>query len=130
MYWHNAMNQSLIQHSLQIGQEILNQRTSRSRKDIGQFLTPEPLALYMASQLEVIQSGEHILDPAMGSGTLLCATIERLINEGNPVEVSIDGFELDQELLKPQRLYWLKLSNLPVNTISPSTCVCSTLILS
>ena len=92
------MNQSLIQHSLQIGQEILSQRTSRSRKDSGQFLTPEPLAMYMAQQLGVIQSGEHILDPAMGSGTLLCAIIERLIDEGNPLEVSIDGFELDREL--------------------------------
>jgi len=94
------MNQSLIQHSLQIGQEILNQRTSRSRKDNGQFLTPTRLAQYMAQQIGVIQYSEHILDPAMGSGTLLCAIIERLIDEGNPIEVSIDGFELDQELFE------------------------------
>ncbi len=89
---------SLIQQSLDIGQEILNKRTSQSRKANGQFLTPEALARFMADQLGVIHSGEHILDPAMGSGTLLCAVIEHLIEAGESTEVNIDGFELDEEL--------------------------------
>lgn len=95
---YHKMNHSIIQQSLRIGQEILNQRTSQSRKANGQFLTPEALARFMADQLGDIHSGEHILDPAMGSGTLLCAIIERLIEDSNPIEISIDGFELDEEL--------------------------------
>ncbi|MEQ8678093.1 MAG: N-6 DNA methylase [Aggregatilineales bacterium] len=89
---------SLIQQSLAIGQEILNKRTSKSRKANGQFLTPEALARFIADQLGDIRSGEHVLDPAMGSGTLMCAVIERLIEEGEPIEVYLDGFELDEEL--------------------------------
>ena len=92
------MAHSFTQRSLEIGQGILARRSSHSRKTHGQFLTPEPLARFMAEQPGTIQDGDHILDPAMGSGTLLCAIIERLIAENKPIEVSIDGFELDYEL--------------------------------
>jgi len=34
----------------------------------------------------------------MGSGTLLCAIVERLMDEEEPVEVQIEGFEVDSEL--------------------------------
>ena len=92
------MTYSLIQESLDIGQEILNNRTIQSRKANGQFLTPRVLAQFMADQLGDLHSGQHVLDPAMGSGTLLCAVIERLIEQGEPMEVYLDGFELDKEL--------------------------------
>jgi adenine-specific DNA-methyltransferase len=94
------MAHSFTQQSLEIGQQILARRSSRSRKENGQFLTPVPLARFMAAQLGPIHTGAHLLDPAMGSGTLLCAVIERLVDEGHPLEVSIDGFELDEELFK------------------------------
>lgn len=89
---------SFTQRSLEIGQGILTRRSSQSRKVHGQFLTPEPLARFMTEQLGTIKNGDHILDPAMGSGTLLCAIIDRLIDENKSVEVWIDGFELDDEL--------------------------------
>lgn len=89
---------SFTQQSLSRGQKILNQRTNQSRKTNGQFLTPPTLAGMMASQLGDIGSGASILDPAMGSGTLLCAVIERLIEVNKPLDITIDGFELDEEL--------------------------------
>lgn len=92
------MVHSFTQRSLETGQMVLTRRSSQARKAHGQFLTPEPLARFMAEQLGTIRNGDHILDPAMGSGTLLCAIIERLIAENKPIEVSIDGFELDEEL--------------------------------
>jgi adenine-specific DNA-methyltransferase len=92
------MAHSFTQRSLEIGQGILIRRSSQSRKTHGQFLTPEPLARFMAEQLGTVKDGDRILDPAMGSGTLLCAIIERLIAENRPIEVWIDGFELDEEL--------------------------------
>ena len=97
------MIHSFTQQSLEIGQQILARRSSRSRKENGQFLTPVPLARFMAAQLGPIHAGTHILDPAMGSGTLLCAVIERLLAEGMPLAVSIDGFELDEELFEAAR---------------------------
>jgi adenine-specific DNA-methyltransferase len=92
------MAHSFTQRSLEIGQGILTRRSSQSRKTHGQFLTPESLARFMAEQLGTIKDGDRILDPAIGSGTLLCAIIDGLIAKNKPIEVWIDGFELDDEL--------------------------------
>lgn len=89
---------ALTQKSLELGRRLLSRRSSSSRKAHGQFLTPQALAQFMAHQLGVISNGDHVLDPAMGSGTLLCAVIDRLIEERTPLEVWVDGFELDEEL--------------------------------
>lgn len=89
---------SFTQRSLEAGQRILASRSDSFRKAHGQFFTPEPLAHFMAAQLGVIKNGDHILDPAMGSGVLLCAIIDRLIADHKPIEIWIDGFELDEEL--------------------------------
>ncbi|GAB4545117.1 MAG: Eco57I restriction-modification methylase domain-containing protein [Anaerolineae bacterium] len=93
------MQYTFTQQSLEIGQTILASRALLSRKEFGQFLTPLPLARYMAQQLGPIRTGDCLLDPAMGSGTLLCAVIERLIEANQPTEIWIDGFEVDGELL-------------------------------
>ncbi len=87
------------QRGFEAGQRILDRRSNLTRKQNGQFLTPPPLARYMADQLGTIADGDHILDPALGSGTLLCAVIDRLIAENRPLEIWMDGFELDCELL-------------------------------
>jgi len=92
------MVHSFTQRSLETGQRVLTRRSSQARKAHGQFLTPEPLARFVVEQLGTIKDGDRILDPAMGSGTLPCAIIERLIAENKPIEVWIDGFELDDEL--------------------------------
>lgn len=89
---------SFAQQSWDKGQYILSQRSAISRKAHGQFLTPEPLARFMAKQLQPILDRDRILDPAMGSGTLLCALIDQMIDEAHPVEIQIDGFELDGDL--------------------------------
>lgn len=89
---------SFTRQSLKTGQQILGSRSGDSRKMQGQFLTPKPLAQFIAKQLGKIANGDHVLDPAMGSGTLLCAVIDRLIAEGNPLVLCLDGFELDEEL--------------------------------
>lgn len=89
---------AFTRQSLKTGQQILGNRSGDSRKMQGQFLTPEPLAQFVAKQIGKIANGDYVLDPAMGSGTLLCAVIDRLIAEGDPLELCLDGFELDEEL--------------------------------
>ncbi|NJL55490.1 N-6 DNA methylase, partial [bacterium] len=61
------MDGNFTQKSLEAGQRILVIRSSSSRKAHGQFLTPEPLARFVAEQLGTIADGDRILDPAMGS---------------------------------------------------------------
>jgi adenine-specific DNA-methyltransferase len=93
----------LVETSYRAGQIILAGRSEKSRKEQGQFISPLLIAHYMAQQLGRIESGSRILDPAVGSGTLLCAVIERLIAEGRPTEVWLDGYEIDGELCQAAR---------------------------
>jgi len=88
----------LVTYSFQRGQFVLARRSAKQCKQSGQFLTPPTVARFMAQQLGPIQEGDRILDPAIGSGTLVCAIIERIVDEGQPVEVWIDGYETDKEL--------------------------------
>jgi adenine-specific DNA-methyltransferase len=88
----------LINYSFEQGERILATRSEMSRKQKGQFLTPPPVARFMAQQLGSIHSGDRILDPAIGSGVLACAVIEQAIAQGQPLEFWLDGYEIDAEL--------------------------------
>ena len=52
----------------------------------------------MAKQLRTFKSGDTLLEPACGSGVLVCAVIERLLAEKNPLEISIIAYEIDEKL--------------------------------
>lgn len=86
--------------SFQLGHSTLKQYSNEYRKQHGQFLTPPPIARFMAEQLGDLKSGHRILEPALGSGTLICALIDRLICNGQPVELWIDGYEVDNRLFE------------------------------
>jgi adenine-specific DNA-methyltransferase len=93
-------NLDSITYSLEVGQHILSKRTEKQRKQVGQFFTPAPVARFMAQQLGPIRPGDRILDPAVGSGVLACAIVERAIAEGSPREFWLDGYEIDPELCR------------------------------
>jgi adenine-specific DNA-methyltransferase len=84
--------------SFELGVNLLQQRSVARRKAFGQFLTPPILAHFAAEQLGAISNGSRVLDPAIGSGTLACAVIERLIQAGQPLEIWLEGYEIDLEL--------------------------------
>jgi adenine-specific DNA-methyltransferase len=88
----------LVQYAYDSGKRILEQRKAETLKENGQFLTPPSVACYMAKQLGKINNKATFLEPAVGSAVLVCAIIERLIAENQPIEVSIDGYETDAEL--------------------------------
>lgn len=88
----------LVGHSYEQGKRALEKRALESLKKQGQFLTPPTVARYMAKQLGQITNGASLLEPALGSGVLACAVIERLIAEKHPVEISITAYETDKEL--------------------------------
>ncbi len=88
----------LATYSFNVGQQILASRSEKQRKQNGQFLTPPEVARFMAQQLGPIKTGDRILDPAIGSGVLTCAIIDRLIAEDQPLEIWLDGYEIDSEL--------------------------------
>lgn len=92
------MQESLIDYSFKLGEAALARKSSVSRKEQGQFLTPPTVARYMAWQLGPLQSGQRILDPSIGSGILTCAVIERAIMDQKPIELWLDGFDTDSDM--------------------------------
>ncbi|MDP1544992.1 MAG: BsuBI/PstI family type II restriction endonuclease [Anaerolineales bacterium] len=91
-------NQDLVIYAYEQGKRVLAKRDTNVLKEHGQYLTPAAVARYMAKQLGEIQNGATILEPAIGSGVLACAVIERLIVEKRTFEISITAYETDEEL--------------------------------
>lgn len=70
----------------------LNQKTKPS---LGQFFTPKPIALYMASLFENIKDTINLLDPGAGPGSLTAAFTDEVISRDCATSLSIDAFEID-----------------------------------
>ncbi len=82
-------------------QRAFSRATSRAeRSAIGQFLTPAPIARFMASLFERNVGVVRILDPGAGTGSLFAALIERLISKpGHPESVEIVAYETDPNIV-------------------------------
>ncbi len=93
----------LVAYSYEQGKLTLEERETDTLKEQGQFLTPPAVARYMSTKLGHIQNGMSLLEPACGSGVLVCAVIERLIAEKNSLEISISAYETDKELAEISR---------------------------
>lgn len=93
----------LVNQSYERGKRALEKRKIEFLKEHGQFLTPPAVARYMAKQLGQIKNGDSLLEPAVGSGVLICAVIERLIDERHPLEICLTAYELDKELFEISR---------------------------
>ncbi|AMW35760.1 N-6 DNA methylase [Haematospirillum jordaniae] len=81
-----------------IGQNYTNQKNAEHRKSHGLYLTPPPVAAFMADMI-CPRDTLRLLDPAAGAGILLCAAIERLAACPNPPRlVEIVAYEIDPPL--------------------------------
>ena len=93
----------LVAYSYEQGKRVLEKREVNTLKEHGQFLTPPSVARHMAKQLGQIKNGASLLEPAIGSGVLVCGVIENLIAENRPLEFSITAYEIDKELCEVSR---------------------------
>ena len=67
--------------------------------ELGQFLTPMPIARLMASMLECHESIISLLDPCAGVGSLFAASVAELCLRTNPPkEIRITAYEIDATL--------------------------------
>ena len=72
----------------------------KQRSDLGQFLTPAPVARLMAGQFSSLSGHISLLDPGAGVGSLTAAFVERLL--ANPNEVKscfITAYEVESAFL-------------------------------
>lgn len=72
--------------------------------ELGQFLTPNPVADFMASLFEIHRSEVHLLDAGAGAGALSAALIGRLCREPQkPKRISVTAYEIDAAQIEPLR---------------------------
>ncbi len=81
--------------------ESFNGATSRkARSKIGQFLTPAPIAKFMASMFEIGSQQVRILDPGAGTGVLFAMCVETLVlRENRPLSIKVVAYETDAAIL-------------------------------
>jgi len=72
--------------------------------ELGQFLTPQPVAEFMASLFEIHRNEVHLLDAGAGAGALSAALVGRLCHEPRkPKHISITAYEVDAAQIESLR---------------------------
>jgi len=66
------------------------------RKKLGQFFTPADVARFMAAP--VLDAPRRVLDPAAGTGVLLCALVDRFAARKRSSAFHADAYEVDAGL--------------------------------
>jgi adenine-specific DNA-methyltransferase len=70
--------------------------------ELGQFLTPNPVAEFMASLFEIPRSEVLLLDAGAGAGALSAALVARLCHESRkPKQISLTAYEIDAAQIEP-----------------------------
>lgn len=69
------------------------------RSDLGQYMTPAPIARFMASLFEDVSGDVRLLDPGAGVGSLTAAFVERISGEqAKPRSVALTAYEIEPVL--------------------------------
>ena len=92
-------DQRPTQSADRIGADIVARKTAAERKAGGLFLTPTRVADLMAAHLGSNRSRVRMLDPAAGSGILLCAALEHLALANDLLrEAELVAYETDPDM--------------------------------
>ena len=87
-----------------VGEWYAASKSDRHRKEHGLFLTPVPVAEFMAGWIKAGGRKLRILDPAAGAGVLGCAAVEALVSRNRkPDTVELVAHEVDEDLIAPLR---------------------------
>ena len=72
----------------------------RSRAQLGQFLTPSPVAAFMAEMFRSSRSEFRVLDPGAGAGSLCAALVLALCQRPTrPASIAVTAYEIDPLLV-------------------------------
>ena len=76
--------------------EVNKKLDSHQKTELGQFLTPMPIARLMASMLTCQELAVSLLDPCAGVGSLFAASVAELCQRSNPPqEIHVTAYEID-----------------------------------
>jgi adenine-specific DNA-methyltransferase len=95
---------SIAEQADVLGRSFTEALPRDEQRRAGQFMTPLPLARFMARRLVAGSTRRrvHILEPSAGAGVLLAATVEALLEKAAPpMEIQATAFEIDARLVEP-----------------------------
>ena len=91
-------------HADRVGEWYAARKSDRHRKEHGLFLTPVPVADFMARRIKASGRNLRIFDPAAGAGILCCAAVEALVSRNpKPERIELVAYEIDEDLIAPLR---------------------------
>lgn len=95
---------SLLETVEEIRRGISNDSERSCRALMGQFLTPVPLALFMARIFEARQPVLRLLDPGAGAGSLSAAFVATMCGRKRPPKsITVTAYEVDSALIRHLR---------------------------
>jgi adenine-specific DNA-methyltransferase len=90
------MNDPFLSDIDNIRTEALKQINKERQNELGQFLTPLPIAKFMASMFSVSGGKINLLDPGAGTGTLTAAFLAQIIGSDAKLPcISTVAYEMD-----------------------------------
>jgi len=95
------------------GREASARLDPKRRAQMGQFLTPGPIATFMAGMFDCTKSDVRVLDPGAGAGTLCAALVLSLRQRSvRPSTIAVTAYEIDPLLVRylRQTLDWCRIA--------------------
>ncbi|MEZ4659265.1 MAG: BsuBI/PstI family type II restriction endonuclease [Caldilineaceae bacterium] len=81
--------------------EVNQQLDHQKQVELGQFMTPDAVAHFMASLFEETTESITLLDPGAGVGSLTSALVHRLLSSPNlPADITVDAYEIDALMIQ------------------------------
>jgi len=91
--------EGLVDYAQRLSELYSRDYSPEIRKYRGQFFTPKQVSSFMASFFEIHNDTVRLLDPGAGTGILTAAFCERLLNNDKIINLTMDVYENDPNLL-------------------------------
>lgn len=88
-------NLSVLQQAELLRVKANSKLNPEVKSTLGQFFTPHPISLYMASLFNRIEGDISLLDPGCGSGSLTAAFLDESLRRKKIKSINIHAFDID-----------------------------------
>jgi adenine-specific DNA-methyltransferase len=90
----------LLEHVDFLRLDVRRKQEKERQAELGQFLTPAPVARLLVSMIKCQSPTIHILDAGAGVGSLFAACVANLCSRDTPPEqISVTAYEIDETLI-------------------------------
>lgn len=90
---------NLLTNTEEIRRKATQELDANHRAEMGQFLTPAPIARFMASMFRIRTPSIHLLDAGAGIGSLSAAFVDEVCNTNNVIKnIAITAYEINGNL--------------------------------